>query len=97
MAGYHLVPLARPPQYRTLLHADQAALYSVRRPYSDMKAPMPESEHTARRRLVAETICNNINVSFYRWGHLSPEAHAIIMKTASAVIEALTGRASNPT
>jgi hypothetical protein len=54
---------------------------------------MPDtSEHTARRRLVAETICNNIDISFYRWGHLGPEAHATIMKTASAVLAALTGR-----
>jgi hypothetical protein len=57
-----------------------------------MKTPMPDSEHTERRRLVAETICNHIDISFYRWGHLDPEAHAIIMKTASAVLEALTGR-----
>jgi len=49
-----------------------------------------DDEHTELRRLVAETICNNIDISFYRWGHLGPEAHATIMKTANAVIAALT-------
>jgi hypothetical protein len=38
------------------------------------------------RKDVAEVICDNIDISFFKWGSLAPDDYQTLMKTADAAI-----------